>query len=148
MIPTDGRALLLAPCLAGTPAARLPDRAALESRVREVEEENRRIRLQLSQSQGPANQPADGNYGNQQWGASADTGPEDGDNTAEERNNHTECPRSPSVQKCEVSRRREKALSLCRLHDDAEEAADSLSCLLSSSTWRVFVPVTTPAETW
>uniref|UniRef100_A0AAQ4RYE4 LARGE xylosyl- and glucuronyltransferase 2 n=1 Tax=Gasterosteus aculeatus aculeatus TaxID=481459 RepID=A0AAQ4RYE4_GASAC len=98
----DGRALLLAPCLAGTPAARLPDRAALESRVREVEEENRRIRLQLSQSQGPANQPADGNYGNQQWGASADTGPEDGDNTAEERNNHTECPRSPSVQKCEL----------------------------------------------
>uniref|UniRef100_A0AAQ4QXY6 LARGE xylosyl- and glucuronyltransferase 2 n=1 Tax=Gasterosteus aculeatus aculeatus TaxID=481459 RepID=A0AAQ4QXY6_GASAC len=72
------------------------------SRVREVEEENRRIRLQLSQSQGPANQPADGNYGNQQWGASADTGPEDGDNTAEERNNHTECPRSPSVQKCEL----------------------------------------------
>uniref|UniRef100_A0AAQ4Q3U7 LARGE xylosyl- and glucuronyltransferase 2 n=1 Tax=Gasterosteus aculeatus aculeatus TaxID=481459 RepID=A0AAQ4Q3U7_GASAC len=98
----NGRALLLAPCLAGTPAARLPDRAALESRVREVEEENRRIRLQLSQSQGPANQPADGNYGNQQWGASADTGPEDGDNTAEERNNHTECPRSPSVQKCEL----------------------------------------------
>uniref|UniRef100_A0AAQ4Q8X9 LARGE xylosyl- and glucuronyltransferase 2 n=1 Tax=Gasterosteus aculeatus aculeatus TaxID=481459 RepID=A0AAQ4Q8X9_GASAC len=37
-----------------------------------------------------------------QWGASADTGPEDGDNTAEERNNHTECPRSPSVQKCEL----------------------------------------------
>ncbi|XP_040018659.2 xylosyl- and glucuronyltransferase LARGE2s isoform X1 [Gasterosteus aculeatus] len=98
----NGRALLLAPCLAGTLAARLPDRAALESRVREVEEENRRIRLQLSQSQGPANQPADGNYGNQQWGASADTGPEDGDNTAEERNNHTECPRSPSVQKCEL----------------------------------------------
>ncbi|XP_076591651.1 xylosyl- and glucuronyltransferase LARGE2s [Chaetodon auriga] len=98
----NGRSLLLAPCLADTPAARVLERAVLESRVREVEEENRQIRLQLSQSQGTAGQPADGNYGNQQWGASADTGPEDGDNTAEEKNNHTECPRSPTVQKCEL----------------------------------------------
>ncbi|XP_076012141.1 xylosyl- and glucuronyltransferase LARGE2s [Genypterus blacodes] len=99
----NGRSLLLAPCLADTPAARVLERAVLESRVREVEEENRQIRLQLSQSQGTAGQPLpDGNYGNQQWGASADTGPEDVDNTAEEKNNHTECPRSPSVQKCEL----------------------------------------------
>ncbi|XP_028431122.1 xylosyl- and glucuronyltransferase LARGE2s isoform X2 [Perca flavescens] len=99
----NGRSLLLAPCLADTPAAQVVERAVLESRVREVEEENRRIRLQLSQSQGgTAGQPPDGNYGNQQWGASADTGPEDGDNTAEEKNNHTECPRAPSVQKCEL----------------------------------------------
>uniref|UniRef100_A0A3Q1IU66 LARGE xylosyl- and glucuronyltransferase 2 n=1 Tax=Anabas testudineus TaxID=64144 RepID=A0A3Q1IU66_ANATE len=82
---SDGRSLLLAPCLSDTPAARVLEHAVLESRVREVEEENRQIRLQLSQSQ-----------------ASADTGPEDGDNTAEEKNNHTECPRSPSVQKCEL----------------------------------------------
>ncbi|KAM6950518.1 xylosyl- and glucuronyltransferase LARGE2s isoform 2-T2 [Lycodopsis pacificus] len=106
----NGRSLLLAPCLADTPAAQVLERAVLESRVREVEEENRRIRLQLSRSQGgTAGQqqqqqpvPPDGNYGNQQWGASADTGPEDGDNTAEEKNNHTECPRSPTVQKCEL----------------------------------------------
>uniref|UniRef100_UPI0037E87962 xylosyl- and glucuronyltransferase LARGE2s n=1 Tax=Semicossyphus pulcher TaxID=241346 RepID=UPI0037E87962 len=98
----NGRSLLLAPCLADTPAAQVLERAVLESRVREVEEENRQIRLQLSQSQGTAAQPPDGNYGNQQWGASADTGPEDGDNTAEEKNNHTECPRSPTVQKCEL----------------------------------------------
>ncbi|XP_041790471.1 LARGE xylosyl- and glucuronyltransferase 2 [Chelmon rostratus] len=98
----NGRSLLLAPCLADTPAARVLERAVLESRVREVEEENRQIRLQLSQSQGTAAQLPDGNYGNQQWGASADTGPEDGDNTAEEKNNHTECPRSPTVQKCEL----------------------------------------------
>ncbi|KAM7424757.1 hypothetical protein PAMA_000895 [Pampus argenteus] len=98
----NGRSLLLAPCLADTPASRVLERAVLESRVREVEEENRQIRLQLSQSQGTAVQPQDGNYGNQQWGASADTGPEDGDNTAEEKNNHTECPRSPTVQKCEL----------------------------------------------
>lgn len=98
----NGRSLLLAPCLADTPAAQVLERAVLESRVREVEEENRQIRLQLSQSQGTAGQPADGNYGNQQWGASADTGPDDGDNTAEEKNNHTECPRSPTVQKCEL----------------------------------------------
>ncbi|XP_071384806.1 xylosyl- and glucuronyltransferase LARGE2s-like, partial [Centroberyx affinis] len=97
-----GRSLLLAPCLADTPAARVLERAVLESRVREVEEENRQIRLQLSQSQGTAAQPPDGNYGNQQWGASADTGPEDVENTAEEKNNHTECPRSPTVQKCEL----------------------------------------------
>ncbi|XP_035507680.1 LARGE xylosyl- and glucuronyltransferase 2 [Morone saxatilis] len=98
----NGRSLLLAPCLADTPAARVLERAVLESRVREVEEENRQIRLQLSQSQGTAAQSPDGNYGNQQWGASADTGQEDGDNTAEEKNNHTECPRSPTVQKCEL----------------------------------------------
>ncbi|XP_041839510.1 LARGE xylosyl- and glucuronyltransferase 2 [Melanotaenia boesemani] len=98
----NGRSLLLAPCLADTPAAQVLERAVLESRVREVEEENRQIRLQLSQSQGTAAQLAEGNYGNQQWGASADTVAEDGDNTAEEKNNHTDCPRSPTVQKCEL----------------------------------------------
>uniref|UniRef100_A0A1A7XMX1 Glycosyltransferase-like 1b n=1 Tax=Iconisemion striatum TaxID=60296 RepID=A0A1A7XMX1_9TELE len=96
-----GRSLLLAPCLADTPAAQVLERAVLESRVREVEEENRQIRLQLSQSQGTAAQLVEGNYGNQQWGASADTVPEDGDNTAEEKN-HTDCSRSPPVQKCEL----------------------------------------------
>lgn len=101
LLCSDGRALLLPPCLGYTPAPQLLDRAVLESRVREVEEENRQIRLQLSQSQGTAQLP-DGNYGNQQWGASADTGPDDGDNTAEEKNNHTDCPRAPPVQKCEV----------------------------------------------
>ncbi|XP_028257916.1 xylosyl- and glucuronyltransferase LARGE2s [Parambassis ranga] len=98
----NGRSLLLTPCLADTPAAQVLERAVLESRVREVEEENRQIRLQLSQLQGTAAQPPEGNYGNQQWGASADTGPEDGDNTAEDKNNHTDCPRSPTVQKCEL----------------------------------------------
>ncbi|XP_035484603.2 xylosyl- and glucuronyltransferase LARGE2s isoform X1 [Scophthalmus maximus] len=98
----NGRSLLLAPCLADTPAAQVQERAVLESRVREVEEENRQIRLQLSRSLGAGGQQPDGNYGNQQWGASADTGPEDGDNTAEEKNNHTECPRPPTVQKCEL----------------------------------------------
>ncbi|XP_043961051.1 LARGE xylosyl- and glucuronyltransferase 2 [Gambusia affinis] len=97
----NGRSLLLAPCLPDTPAAQVLERAVLESRVREVEEENRQIKLQLSQSQGAA-QLADGNYGNQQWGASADTVPEDGDNTAEEKGNHTDCSRSPLVQKCEL----------------------------------------------
>ncbi|CAL8364554.1 xylosyl- and glucuronyltransferase LARGE2s isoform X2 [Gadus morhua] len=98
----NGRSLLLAPCLADTPAAEVLQRAVLESRVREVEAENRQIRLRLSQSLGTAAQPQEGNYGNQQWGASADTGPEDVENTAEEKNNHTECPRAPSVQKCEL----------------------------------------------
>lgn len=98
----DGRSLLLPPCLAFTPSSQILDRSVLESRVREVEEENRQIRLQLSQSQGTATQLPDGNYGNQQWGASADTGPEDGDNTAEDRSNHTECPRSPAIHKCEL----------------------------------------------
>lgn len=97
-----GRALLLPPCLSPSPAPQLLDRAVLESRVREVEEENRQIRLQLSQSQGTAQLPGDGNYGNQQWGASADTGPDDGDNTAEEKSNHTDCPRAPPVHKCEL----------------------------------------------
>uniref|UniRef100_A0A8C7UHT9 LARGE xylosyl- and glucuronyltransferase 2 n=2 Tax=Oncorhynchus mykiss TaxID=8022 RepID=A0A8C7UHT9_ONCMY len=99
----NGRSLLLSPCLSETPEARVLERAVLESRVREMEEENRQIRLQLSQLQGTAGQPADGgNYGNAAWGASADTGPEDVENTAEERANHTECPRSPTVLKCEL----------------------------------------------
>ncbi|KAK7912699.1 hypothetical protein WMY93_012910 [Mugilogobius chulae] len=94
-----GRALLLPPCLSLSPAPQLLDRAVLESRVREVEEENRQIRLQLSQSQASAQLPQDGP---QQWGASADTGPEDGDNTAEDRGNNTDCPRAPPVGKCEL----------------------------------------------
>lgn len=93
----------MTPCLADTPAAQVLERAVLESRVRQVEEENRQIRLQLSQSQDAIAQAQEGNYGNQQWAASADTGPEDGDNTAEEKSNRTDCPRSPAVQKCEVS---------------------------------------------
>uniref|UniRef100_A0A3B4A732 LARGE xylosyl- and glucuronyltransferase 2 n=1 Tax=Periophthalmus magnuspinnatus TaxID=409849 RepID=A0A3B4A732_9GOBI len=80
-------------------APQLLDRSVLESRVREVEEENRQIRLQLSQSQASAQLPPDGA---QQWGASADTGPEDGENTAEERGNNTDCPRAPPVSKCEL----------------------------------------------
>ncbi|KAM9545765.1 xylosyl- and glucuronyltransferase LARGE2s-like isoform 1-T9 [Salvelinus alpinus] len=99
----NGRSLLLSPCLSETPEARVLERAVLESRVREMEEENRQIRLQLNHLQGTAGQPADGgNYGNAAWGASADTGPEDVENTAEERANHTECPRSPTVLKCEL----------------------------------------------
>uniref|UniRef100_A0A8C1RF42 LARGE xylosyl- and glucuronyltransferase 2 n=1 Tax=Cyprinus carpio TaxID=7962 RepID=A0A8C1RF42_CYPCA len=56
--------------------ARLLERDVLASRVREVEEENRQIRLQLSQSQGLAAQP--------------------------ERANHSECSRSPTAEKCEL----------------------------------------------
>ncbi|TNN39486.1 Glycosyltransferase-like protein LARGE2 [Liparis tanakae] len=91
----SGRSLLLAPCPAGS-----PERAALESRVLEAEEENRRIRLQLGRLQAGAGRPPDGNDGNQQWGASADTGPDDGD-TAEDRN-HTDCPRSAPGVRCEL----------------------------------------------
>ncbi|XP_012686144.1 LARGE xylosyl- and glucuronyltransferase 2 [Clupea harengus] len=98
----NGRSLLLSPCLVESTEARLLEREDLESRVREVEEENRKIRLQLSQSQGLAAQPPEGNYGNQQWVASADTGPEDVENTAEERANHSDCSRSPTVEKCEL----------------------------------------------
>nr|XP_057934289.1 xylosyl- and glucuronyltransferase LARGE2s [Doryrhamphus excisus]XP_057934291.1 xylosyl- and glucuronyltransferase LARGE2s [Doryrhamphus excisus]XP_057934292.1 xylosyl- and glucuronyltransferase LARGE2s [Doryrhamphus excisus]XP_057934293.1 xylosyl- and glucuronyltransferase LARGE2s [Doryrhamphus excisus] len=95
--------ILIPPCLTNTPASPLLEQAVLESRVREVEAENRQIRLQLSQSQASVGQPAEGNDGNQQWGASADTGPEDGYKTAEEKkNNHTDCPRLPTVQKCEI----------------------------------------------
>uniref|UniRef100_A0AAR2KAL1 LARGE xylosyl- and glucuronyltransferase 2 n=1 Tax=Pygocentrus nattereri TaxID=42514 RepID=A0AAR2KAL1_PYGNA len=98
----NGRSLLLSPCVVESTEARLLERDVLESRVREVEEENRQIRLQLSQSQSLAAQPAEGNYGNQQWVASADTGPEDVENTAEERANHSECARSPTAEKCEL----------------------------------------------
>lgn len=134
----------MAPCLADTPAAQVLERAVLESRVRQVEEENRRIRLQLSQSQDAIAQAQDGNYGNQQWVTSADTGPEDGDNTAEEKSNRTECPRSPAVQKCEVSGVRLSVSALA-----SGWFCHALPVLSrSSSTWPAFVPDTTPAETW
>lgn len=73
----------------------------LISRMRKVEEENQQLRAQLRQSQGMAH-VQEGNYGNQQWVASADTGTEDGENTAEERVNGTDCERRPMVEKCEV----------------------------------------------
>ncbi|XP_053478680.1 xylosyl- and glucuronyltransferase LARGE2s [Ictalurus furcatus] len=94
----NGRSLLLAPCLLESTEARFVEREVLASRVRQVEEENRQIRLRLSQSQGQT----EGNYGNQQWVASADTGAEDVENTAEERANHSECVRSPTAEKCEL----------------------------------------------
>ncbi|KAF7699274.1 LARGE xylosyl- and glucuronyltransferase 2 [Silurus meridionalis] len=94
----NGRSLLLAPCLLESTEARFLEREVLASRVRQVEEENRQIRLQLSQSQGQT----EGNYANQQWVASADTGAEDVENTAEERANHSGCVRSPTAEKCEL----------------------------------------------
>uniref|UniRef100_A0A8C9T091 LARGE xylosyl- and glucuronyltransferase 2 n=1 Tax=Scleropages formosus TaxID=113540 RepID=A0A8C9T091_SCLFO len=101
-----GRSLLLSPCPLDQSEPRYLERDLLESRVREMEEENQQLRLQLSQSQVAAVQGQDGSYGNAQWVASADTGPEDGENTAEERStqkgNHTTCARRPMVEKCEL----------------------------------------------
>lgn len=94
----SGRSLLLTPCLMESTETHFLEREELESRVRQVEEENRQIRMQLSQSQGHT----EGNYGNQQWVASADTGAEELENTAEERANHSECIRSPTAEKCEL----------------------------------------------
>lgn len=94
----NSRSLLLSPCL-DEQSERYLEHNILDARVREVEEENRQLRLQISQSQG-SNQ--DGNYGNQQWAASADTGADDGENTAEERGNHTDCVKQPMVEKCEL----------------------------------------------
>ncbi|KAG7467948.1 hypothetical protein MATL_G00137610 [Megalops atlanticus] len=98
----NGRSLLLSPCLADQSEPRYLDRYVLESRVREMEEENQQLRQQLSQSPGAAPLAQEGNYGNQQWVASADTGAEDGENTAEEGGNHTECVRQPMVERCEL----------------------------------------------
>ncbi|KAJ8272340.1 hypothetical protein COCON_G00111990 [Conger conger] len=98
----NGRSLLLSPCLVDQSEPRYLDRYVLESRVREMEEENLQLRQQLSQSPGAAAPAQEGNYGNQQWVASADTGPEDGENTAEEGSNHTECVRQPVVERCEL----------------------------------------------
>ncbi|KAJ8340527.1 hypothetical protein SKAU_G00351600 [Synaphobranchus kaupii] len=96
----NGRSLLLSPCLGDQSEPRY--RYVLESRVREMEEENLQLRQQLSQSPGAVAPAQEGNYGNQQWVASADTGPEDGENTAEEGSNHTECVRQPVVERCEL----------------------------------------------
>lgn len=88
---TDGRFLLLPPCLGEQPS-RDVEREALASRVRRVEEENQQLRLQLGQAQ------AEGSDGGPQWGASA----EDRDPPGGERSNHTACPKQRTVHKCEV----------------------------------------------
>lgn len=88
---TDGRFLLLSPCLGEQPS-RDVEREALASRVRRVEEENQQLRLQLSQAQ------AEGSDGSPQWGASA----EDRDPPGGERSNHTACAKQRTVHKCEV----------------------------------------------
>ncbi|KAG7473656.1 hypothetical protein MATL_G00098180 [Megalops atlanticus] len=102
----NGRSLLLYSCLVEQSDSSYMERDMLEMRMREVVEENQQLRLQLSQSQGAVAQVQDGNYGNQQWVASADTGPEDGENTAEERSNqggnHSDCVHRPMVEKCEL----------------------------------------------
>ncbi|XP_036391265.1 LARGE xylosyl- and glucuronyltransferase 2-like isoform X2 [Megalops cyprinoides] len=102
----NGRSLLLSPCLVEQSMPRYLERDTLELRMREVVEENQQLRLRLSQSQGVATKVQDGNYSNQQWVASADTGPEDGENTAEERSNqggnHSDCVHRPMVEKCEL----------------------------------------------
>lgn len=88
---TDGRFLLLPPCL-GEQASRDVEREALASRVRRVEQENQQLRLQLGQAQ------AEGSDGSPQWGASA----EDRDPPGGNRSNHTACPKQRTVHKCEV----------------------------------------------
>ncbi|KAL4642033.1 glycosyltransferase-like protein LARGE2 [Arapaima gigas] len=97
-----GRSLLVSPCVSNQQELRLSERDAIELRVQEVEEENRQLRLHLSQSQAAAVQVQDGSYGNAQWAASADIGPEDGENTAEERTNHMDCAQRPMVERCEL----------------------------------------------
>ncbi|XP_048828559.1 xylosyl- and glucuronyltransferase LARGE2s isoform X1 [Brienomyrus brachyistius] len=97
----SGRSLLLSPCLVDQSELGYLERDVLMSRMRKVEEENQQLRAQLRQSQGMAH-VQEGNYGNQQWVVSADTGTEDGENTAEERVNGTDCERRPMVEKCEV----------------------------------------------
>ncbi|NWU75750.1 LARG2 glucuronyltransferase, partial [Onychorhynchus coronatus] len=86
-----GRFLLLPPCLGEQPS-RDVEREALASRVRRVEEENQKLRLQLSQAQ------MEGSDGSPQWGTSA----EDGDLPGGERSNRTACPKQRTVHKCEL----------------------------------------------
>nr|XP_014343495.1 PREDICTED: glycosyltransferase-like protein LARGE2 [Latimeria chalumnae] len=90
----NGRLLLLSPCLSGQ-SDLYQDRDLLEGHVREVEEENRQLRQQLSRLQGGK---VEGNYGNQQQLASV----EEGEAMVEMRGNHTKCVRPPTVEKCEV----------------------------------------------
>lgn len=90
----NSKLLLLSPCF-GDQSDRYMDRNTLEARIKEVEDENRQLRKQLSQSQ---NRLQDGNNENQQWAASA----EEGEFAIEERGNRTECVKRPVVEKCEL----------------------------------------------
>uniref|UniRef100_A0AAV2LLB3 Uncharacterized protein n=1 Tax=Knipowitschia caucasica TaxID=637954 RepID=A0AAV2LLB3_KNICA len=136
-----GRTLLVPPCLSLSPAPQ-PDRAALESRVRQVEEENRVIRLQLSQSQASAQKLSQSQASAQltgdgalQWGASADTGPEDTD-TTEDRNN-TNCPKAPPVGKCELIH----VACVCAGHNASRDVVTLVKSVLFH---RAVVPIRPP----
>ncbi|RXM32975.1 Glycosyltransferase-like protein LARGE1 [Acipenser ruthenus] len=77
---------------------------ALEIRVREVEEENRTLRRQLSQSQrGHAHKPPHGHHSNQSRTYSTEEGT--GDNEGQRSGapgNSTDCAQHPPVDKCET----------------------------------------------
>ncbi|XP_068596788.1 xylosyl- and glucuronyltransferase LARGE2s [Brachionichthys hirsutus] len=117
----SGRSYLLGPCLEDMAVVQ-----DLESRFREVKEENRQIRLQLSQSQGTAAQSDNGNHSNQQRRAATDKGPEDGEKRVEEKNNHTECLQSPTVQKCELIH----VACVCAGHNATRDAVTLVKSIL------------------
>lgn len=93
---------MFSPCVVDQSELRFLEREDLESRVREAERENRRLRLQLNQSQRSELLLAEGNYSSHHWVAVVDTGPVDGENTTDKQGNRSNCAQEALVERCEV----------------------------------------------
>ncbi|XP_072554648.1 xylosyl- and glucuronyltransferase LARGE2s isoform X2 [Paramormyrops kingsleyae] len=98
----NGHSLMFSPCVVDQSELRYLEREDLESRVREVERENRRLRLQLNQSQRRELLVPEGNYSSHHWVAVVDTGPLDSENTTDKQGNRSNCAQEPLVERCEL----------------------------------------------
>lgn len=109
-LPLDGKPVSLSP-LESQPhsprytASSQRERESLEVRVREVEEENRALRRQLSLAQGRAPAPRRGNH-SKTYSMEEGTGDSENLRAGIVAGNSSECGQQPAVEKCEVKRTR------------------------------------------
>lgn len=109
-LPPDGKPVSLSP-LESQPhsprytASSQRERESLEVRVREVEEENRALRRQLSLAQGRAPAPRRGNH-SKTYSMEEGTGDSENLRAGIVAGNSSECGQQPAVEKCEVKRSR------------------------------------------
>lgn len=105
-VPTDGKPVSLSPLEAQPHSPRYTassqrERESLEVRVREVEEENRALRRQLSLAQGRSPPHRRGNH-SKTYSMEEGTGDSENLRAGIVAGNSSECGQQPVVEKCEV----------------------------------------------
>ena len=106
ILPTDGKPVSLSPLEAQPHSPRYTassqrERESLEVRVREVEEENRALRRQLSLAQGRSPSHRRGNH-SKTYSMEEGTGDSENLHAGIVAGNSSECGQQPVVEKCEV----------------------------------------------